>query len=60
MPTFRQAMGEPTVPPVTQHLYPLMQSVSLPQGAPAPPLPGMQDVVLMVSMPLACAEQAVE
>ncbi len=60
MPTLRQAMGEPAAPPVTQHLYPLMQSVSLPQGAPVPPLPGMHDVVLIVSTPLSCAEQAVE
>jgi hypothetical protein len=37
-----------------------MQSVSWPHGTPAPPLPGMHEVVLMVSTPLAWAEQAVE
>jgi hypothetical protein len=37
-----------------------MQSLSVPQGAPVPPLPGMHDVVLIVSTPLLCAEQALE
>src|SRR3954468_8108488 len=49
--TCRHAMGEPTAPPVTQHLKPVAQSVSAAQGAPLPPLPGMQAVVGMVSMP---------
>jgi hypothetical protein len=37
-----------------------MQSLSTPQGAPVPPLPGMHEVVLIVSTPLAYAPQALE
>jgi hypothetical protein len=44
-------MGEPTVPPVTQHLKPVAQSVSTPQGTPAPPLPGIHNIVAIVSTP---------
>jgi hypothetical protein len=60
VPTSRQAIGDPAVPSVTQHLYPLTQSLSSPQGAPVPPLPGMHEVVLIVSTPFSCAAQAVE
>jgi hypothetical protein len=44
-------MGEPTAPPVVQHLKPVMQSVSLAHAAPLPPSPVMHEVVAMVSTP---------
>ena len=49
--TWRQAMGNSTAPPVTQHLKPDAQSVSWPQGDPAPPFPVMHEVVGMMSTP---------
>jgi hypothetical protein len=55
-----QAIGEPTAPPAVQHLNPVRQSPSAPQGAPAPPLPGMHVRVSTVSTPRRCALQALE
>jgi hypothetical protein len=37
-----------------------MQSPSTPHAAPAPPFPAMHDFVEIVSVPLWCAEQALE
>jgi len=44
-------MGDPTLPPVVQHLNPDTQSLSAPHGAPAAPLPVMQPFVAVVSLP---------
>jgi len=44
-------MGEPTAPPVVQHLNPVAQSVSAAQAAPLPPFPRMHEVVAIVSVP---------
>jgi hypothetical protein len=44
-------MGEPTAPPVVQHLNPDAQSVSAAQGAPLPPFPRMQALLPIVSVP---------
>ena len=57
--TWRQAIGEPTAPPVTQHLNPVAQSVSWPQGEPEPPFPVMHEVVGVMSTPFCWALHAV-
>jgi hypothetical protein len=44
-------MGEPTAPPFTQHLKPVMQSSSTVQFAPVPPFPGTHEVDPVVSVP---------
>jgi hypothetical protein len=44
-------MGEPTAPPLAQHLKPVMQSPSTVQFAPIPPFPGTHEVDADVSVP---------
>ena len=55
-----QAIGELGVALAPQHLNPVLQSVSAAQAAPKPPLPGMQEVLAAVSVPLWAATHAFE